>query len=78
MADLHKLSKATFRPPTEVKNAAQQVLAAQEPPAGKDPWTLNDVLVACLALLAARPRTFLRQLEPYRPPRKRGRPRKQP
>jgi hypothetical protein len=71
MTDQHRRSRATFRPPPEVKDAAQKVLAEED-------WTLNDVLVACLALLAAKPKTFLKQLRPYRPPNTRGRPPKRP
>lgn len=65
---MHRTDKATFRPPAEVKDAARKVLDEAEG------WTLNDVLVACLVLLAKRPKTFLKQLEPYKPASKRGRP----
>lgn len=68
MPDLHRQPKSTFRPPRDVKDAAQKVLA-DEPD-----WTLTDVLVASLRLLAAKPKTFLKQLGPYKPPPKRGRP----
>lgn len=72
MVDLHALGKTALRVPAEVKAAAQAALAAQ--PDRPDPWTLNDVLVASLAMLAKRPAAFLKQLEPFKPPRKRGRP----
>jgi hypothetical protein len=71
MPDLHRESTSTARPPVEVKKAAQAVLDA----AG---WTFNDFVVACLLMLAKRPKTFLRQLESFRPPPNRGRPKRQP
>jgi hypothetical protein len=70
MPDLHRQNRATVRPPPEVKQAAQDALAGTG-------WTFNDFVVACLAMLVKRPKTFLKQLEPYKPESKRGRPRKQ-
>lgn len=70
MGDRHERDKTTFRPPPEVKEAAQRVLD------DRPDWTLNEFLVACLALLAQNPDAMLRRLETVRPPAKRGRPRK--
>lgn len=72
MADPHRKSKWPFRPPVELREAAQDILKNQ--PERDDPWTLNDVLVAALAMLVKRPKTFLRELEPFKPERQRGRP----
>jgi hypothetical protein len=72
MPDQHRETKATVRPPAALRAAAQDVLD------DADDWTFNDFVVACLAMLVKRPKTFLRQLEPFKPPRKRGRPPKQP
>ncbi len=74
MRDLHKQRVKDFRVPPEVKAAAQEALADQ--PDRAEPWTLNDVVTAALSMLAKRPKTFLKMLEPFKPPRKRGRPRK--
>jgi hypothetical protein len=70
--DRHERDKTTFRPPPDIKRAAQEAIAAQ------DDWTMNDVLVACLSALAADPAAFLALLLPHKPPQKRGRPPKQP
>lgn len=71
MADRHQHDKTTFRPPPEVKTEAQNALA-------KHPgeWTMNDFLVACLVLLAKDPGPMLERLAEFRPPPKKGRPRK--
>ena len=74
MPDPHKI-RPSFRAPAELKAAAQDALANQ--PERPDPWTLNDVVVALLTLFVKRPKTMLKQLEPFKPPRKRGRPRKE-
>lgn len=66
--DRHGEPKTTFRPPAEVKAAAQRAIA------DNDAWTLNEVLVACLIALADDAPTFLARLERHRPSRKRGRP----
>lgn len=71
MPDLHRENGSTVRPPAQVKADAQKVLDG----AG---WTFNDFVVACMRMLAKRPATFLRQLEPFKPPANRGRPRKPP
>jgi hypothetical protein len=69
MPDPHKLPSSTLRPPPEAKEGARLAL-------GDTDWTLNDFVTACMLMLAKRPKTFLRELEPFKPPRKRGRPRK--
>jgi predicted nucleic acid-binding protein len=74
MIDQHK-SKPTLRLPPELKAAAQKVL--DDLPERDEPWTLNDIAVATMAMLVKRPKTALKQLEPFKPPRKRGRPRKE-
>lgn len=58
--------------PAELKAAAQEALKDQ--PERDDPWTLNDIVVAAVAEYVKRPRTREKQLEPFKPPRKRGRP----
>lgn len=70
MGDRHERDKTTFRPPPEIKEAAQKIL--DERPG----WTLNDFLTACLALLAKNPDAMLNRLSEFRPPRRVGRPRK--
>ena len=70
MADLHKQGKSTLRPTPEAKQAAKDALEGSD-------WTLNDFVTACMLMLAKRPKTMLRELEPFKPPRKRGRPRKE-
>lgn len=73
MADPHKYRPGP-RVPDDLKAAVREVLEGQ--PDRDDPWTLNDVVVALLTMFVKRPKTMLKQLEPYKPPRKRGRPRK--
>jgi hypothetical protein len=73
MPDPHKI-RPSLRLPAELKAAAQEKLKDQ--PERDDPWTLNDVVVAAVAMFVKRPKTFLRELEPFKPPRKRGRPRR--
>jgi hypothetical protein len=68
MPDQHQQSKATVRPPAELKDAVHKVLAEA------DDWTVNDFVIACMRMLVKRPKTFLKQLEVFKPPRKRGRP----
>ena len=72
MGDGHKKQAKDFRVPAEVKAAAQEALDGQ--PDRPDPWTLNDIVVAAVAEYVKRPRTREKQLEPFKPPRKRGRP----
>jgi predicted nucleic acid-binding protein len=60
------------RVPRELKAAAQEAL--KEQPDRPDPWTFNDIVVAAVAEYVKRPRTREKQLEPFKPPRKRGRP----
>jgi len=74
MGGPHKHQAKDFRVPPELKTAAQEALKGQ--PERDDPWTLNDIVVAAVAEYVKRPRTREKQLEPFKPPRKRGRPRK--
>lgn len=74
MGDGHSKQAKDFRVPPELKAAAQEALKGQ--PERPDPWTLNDIVVAAVAEYVKRPRTREKQLEPFKPPRKRGRPRK--
>jgi hypothetical protein len=71
MPDPHKI-RPSLRLPPELKAAAQARLKDQ--PDRPDPWTLNDIVVAAVAEYVKRPRTREKQLEPFKPPRKRGRP----
>lgn len=75
MPDPHKIARSSLRLPPELKAAALAGLKKQLP--RPDPWTLNDIVVAALAEYVKRPRTRERELEPFKPPRKRGRPRKE-
>lgn len=74
MADPHKVTSSGLRLPPELKAAAREALDGQ--PERPDPWTLNDLVVAAVAEYVKRPRTREKQLERFKPPRKRGRPRK--
>jgi hypothetical protein len=74
MPDPHKI-RPSLRLPPELKAAAQEKLRDQ--PEREELWTLNDVVVAAVAMFIKRPKTLLKQLEPFKPPRKRGRPRKE-
>jgi len=76
MADPHKVPSSGLRLPPGLKAAAQEALKAQ--PDREDPWTLNDLVVAAVGEYVKRPRTREKQLEPFKPERKRGRPRKRP
>lgn len=69
MPDRHQRDKTTFRPPPEVKEAAQKALSDSP-----GDWTMNDFLVACLVLLAKNPKAMLDRLAEVRPQPKRGRP----
>jgi predicted nucleic acid-binding protein len=75
MGGPHKQQAKDFRVPPELKDAAQKALEGQ--PERDDPWTLNDIVIAALAEYVKRPRTREKRLEPFKPPRKRGRPRKE-
>lgn len=70
MGDRHERDKTTFRPPPEIKDAAQRILDE------RPDWSLNDFLSACLALLAKNPDAMLNRLSGFRPTRRVGRPRK--
>ncbi len=72
MPDAHKVTSSGLRLPDDLKAAAKDKLRDQD----DEPWTLNDVVVASVAMFVKRPKTVLKMLAPFRPPRKRGRPRK--
>jgi hypothetical protein len=63
----HLQGKLTFRPTTEIRDAAQLELTRAD-------WTMHDFLSACMVLLAKNPEAMLMRLADFRPPRKRGRP----
>lgn len=73
MVDQHK-NKPTMRLPDELKAAVQAALDGQ--PERDEPWTAQALVTAFFTQYAKRPRTVEKQLEPFKPPRKRGRPRK--
>lgn len=73
MVDQHK-NKPTLRLPPELKAAVQRALDGQ--PERDEPWTTQDLATAFFAEYVKRPRTREKQLEPFKPPRRRGRPRK--
>ncbi len=75
MGGPHKQQAKDFRVPAELKAEAKGALEGQ--PERDDPWTLNDLVIAALAEYVKRPRTREKQLEVFKPPRKRGRPRKE-
>jgi hypothetical protein len=75
MPDPHKVRRSSLRVPEDLKAAALAELGQQ--PDRPDPWTLNDLVVAALAEYVKRPRTREKQLEAFKPARKRGRPRKE-
>ncbi len=74
MVDQHK-NKPTLRVPDELKAAVQKALEGQ--PESDEPWTMQTIVLATLAEYVRRPRTREKQLEPFKPPYKRGRPRKE-
>ncbi len=73
MVDQHR-NKPTLRLPPELKVAAQRALDGQ--PEGDELWTLQTLVIAFFAMFVKRPKSVLKMLEPFKPPRKRGRPRK--
>lgn len=73
MVDQHK-NKPTLRLPPELKAAVQMALDGQ--PERDEPWTAQSLVVAFFTMFVKRPKTVLKMLEPFKPPRKRGRPRK--
>lgn len=72
MSGPHKQQAKDFRVPAELKAAALEELKGQ--PDRPDPWSLNDIVIAALAEYVKRPRTREKQLDPFKPPYKRGRP----
>jgi hypothetical protein len=67
MPDPHREPKSTLRLPDETKTRLKGALAE----AG---WTLQEFWLACAAMLLRRPKTFLAELERFRPGERRGRP----
>lgn len=70
MPDQHLEPKSTLRLPDHVKAGIKRELGA----AG---WTLQEFWLACAGMLLRRPKTFLAELEKFRPTERRGRPRKE-
>jgi hypothetical protein len=71
MPDLHRKTTVTVRASDEERASVQKALDGTD-------WTFNDFVLACVAMLAKRPQTFLKQLEPFKPEKRRGRPPKEP
>jgi hypothetical protein len=69
MSDTHNEGRTTLRLPDETKAGIKRELAV----AG---WTLQEFWLACAAMLLRRPKTFLAELDRFRPEERRGRPRK--
>ena len=65
--DRHKHPGVLARPDPKTREAIQKALTARG-------WTLNEFLIACMALGAANPDAMLRRLAQFRPPIRRGRP----
>jgi hypothetical protein len=57
------------RPDPALRVQASRILA-------ENGWTMNHFLIACLVLLTRNPAPFLARLSEFRPPAKKGRPRK--
>lgn len=69
VTDRHQAPARTFRPPPEVYEAAQKVLAERG-------WTINDFVSASLSLVTQNTDAMLKRLSQFRPPERRGRPKK--
>ncbi|GAA0583129.1 hypothetical protein GCM10010172_80200 [Paractinoplanes ferrugineus] len=68
--DHHKIKSASLRVPKELREKVKARLDGTG-------WTMTDLVVAIIGEYAARPRERERELEKFKPPYKRGRPRKQ-
>jgi hypothetical protein len=72
MPDRHRDPTVTARPPQEVKDAAGETLEARG-------WTVAEAVIAALSWILSDPDRAIKQLAPHRPPpKKTGRPRKNP
>lgn len=67
--DRHENPGVLARPSKPLRDQARVLLKAKD-------WTMNEFLVACLVLLTRNPKAMLERLDEFRPPRKKGRPRK--
>jgi hypothetical protein len=67
--DRHENPGVLARPSKQLRDQARGILKANG-------WTMNDFLVACLVLLTRNPTAMLDRLKEFRPPAKKGRPRK--
>jgi len=67
--DRHKVPGILVRPDPEVTRDGREKLDA----AG---WTMTEFVSACLVLVGRNPGAMLDRLAEYRPPRRRGRPKK--
>ena len=69
--DRHRDAAILVRPTVQLRDQARAILEANG-------WTMNDFLIACLVLLTKNPSAMLNRLKEFRPPEKKGRPRKKP
>lgn len=67
--DRHENPGVLARPDRKLRDQARAILEAND-------WTMNDFLIACLVQLTRNPGAMLNRLAEFRPPRKRGRPRR--
>lgn len=67
--DRHENPGVLARPAKRLRDSARVILEAHG-------WTMNDFLVACLVLMTKNPAAMLNRLEDFRPPPKKGRPKK--
>jgi hypothetical protein len=69
--DRHENPGVLARPDRRLRDRAKEILDANG-------WTMNDFLIACLILLTKNPSAMLARLADFKPPRKVGRPPKNP
>ena len=67
--DRHENPGVLARPNKQLRDQARDILDARG-------WTMNEFLIACLVLLTKNPKAMLGRLDEFKPPYKRGRPRK--
>lgn len=67
--DQHREDRTTLRLPEDTKSGIKKALDG----AG---WTMQEFWLACAGMLLKRPKTFLAELERFRPDERRGRPKK--
>lgn len=74
--DRHQAKRTTLRNiPDDLKTEVHRILDAHT---AEPKWTLNDLLIASMVMLTKNPAAYLKRLEEFRPPYKRGRPPKTP